>query len=141
MESSREKKIITLYVYNIPKFMHWKGLWVLFGYHGKVVVAFIPSRENIRGRRYGFVRFEEIREAQRAITRLNGFFLLGNRIWVKIARCNRSRKIWRKNKGQGEQEQRAVRQQNKEEIGSKSIMEEESNESSSKEVMVGMKKL
>lgn len=99
-----KKNVIMLFVYNIPKTMHCKGLWALFEYHGKVVDAFILKRESIRGRRYEFVRFNYRRDAQREITRLNDFILMGNRIWVKMARFKASRKIWRNVKEQGGQE-------------------------------------
>ncbi|KAB2083826.1 hypothetical protein ES319_A05G294400v1 [Gossypium barbadense] len=72
--------------------MHWKGLWALFGYHGEVVDAFIPTKRCRNGKRFGFVRFSNERDAQRVIMRLNGFFLLGKRIRLKMARYNGRRK-------------------------------------------------
>ncbi|TYJ13921.1 hypothetical protein E1A91_A10G083000v1, partial [Gossypium mustelinum] len=79
---------ITVFVFNISVTMHWKGLWTLFSYHGKVVNAFIPEKTSRNGKRFGFVRFSNFLDAQRAISRLNGFVILGNRIWVNIARFN-----------------------------------------------------
>ncbi|KAH1057721.1 hypothetical protein J1N35_035786 [Gossypium stocksii] len=87
---------ITVFVFNIPATMHWKGLWTLFSYHGKVVDAFIPEKTSRNGKRFGFVRFSNFLDAQRAISRLNGFVILGNRIWVNIARFNGRRVTWRK---------------------------------------------
>ncbi|KAH1098821.1 hypothetical protein J1N35_015742 [Gossypium stocksii] len=81
-------------------FMHWKGLWALFGNHGDVVDAFIPTKRCRNGKRFGFMRYTNERDAQKAINRLNGFSLLGKRIGVKIARYNGKRKIWRNASGQ-----------------------------------------
>ncbi|PPR82024.1 hypothetical protein GOBAR_AA38690 [Gossypium barbadense] len=85
--------------------MHWKGLWALFGYYGEVVDAFIPTKRCRNGQRFGFVRFSNEKDAQRVILRLNGFFLLGKRIGMKMARYNGRRKFWRKASVQKEQEQ------------------------------------
>ncbi|TYJ22402.1 hypothetical protein E1A91_A08G123800v1, partial [Gossypium mustelinum] len=86
---TRERGIMEIvFFYNIPISMHWKGLWALFGYHGDVIDAFIPSKRCRNGKRFGFVRFSNERDALRAIVRLNGFFLLGKRIGVKMASYN-----------------------------------------------------
>ncbi|KAG8495881.1 hypothetical protein CXB51_007510 [Gossypium anomalum] len=63
---------ITLFVYNIPLSMHWKGLWALSQYHGNVIDAFILEKKSKNGKRFGFVRFSKILDAQRAISRING---------------------------------------------------------------------
>ncbi|KAH1030124.1 hypothetical protein J1N35_046059, partial [Gossypium stocksii] len=97
--------VVTVFVYNIPISMHWKGLWALFGYHGEVVDAFIPTKRCRNGQRFGFVRFSNERDVQMVILRLNGFFLLGKRIRVKMARYNGRKKFWRKALFQKEQEQ------------------------------------
>ncbi|KAH1090944.1 hypothetical protein J1N35_018201 [Gossypium stocksii] len=83
------------------------ALWALFGYHGDVVDAFIPSKRCRNGNRFGFVRFNNERDTQRVILRLNGFFLLGKRIGVKMARYNGKRKIWQNDSNQKAQEQSA----------------------------------
>ncbi|KAG8486019.1 hypothetical protein CXB51_019397 [Gossypium anomalum] len=86
---SGERGIVeTIFVYNILISMHWKGLWALFRFDGDVVDAFIPSKRCRNGKRFGFVRFSNERDTLRAIMRLNGFFLLGKRIGVKMARYN-----------------------------------------------------
>lgn len=105
---------ITLFVYNIPQCMHWKGLWMLFEYHGTVVDAFIPVRESRRGKRYGFIRFRYRKDAHRAIARLNGFVLLGSRIWVKLATYKGNRKVWRKVNGREKQSQTTAGQREEE---------------------------
>ncbi|KAG4188560.1 hypothetical protein ERO13_A08G172175v2, partial [Gossypium hirsutum] len=76
--------------------MHWKGLWILFSFHGRVVDAFIPKKKCKSGKRFGFVRFTNFMDAQRAISRLNGFVILGSRIWIKLAKFKGRRHIWRK---------------------------------------------
>ncbi|KAA3468077.1 delta-cadinene synthase isozyme XC1 [Gossypium australe] len=60
------ENMVTVFVYNIPTSMHWKGLWALFGYHGNVVDAFIPTKRSRNGKRFGFVKFTNERDAQRS---------------------------------------------------------------------------
>ncbi|KAA3486322.1 serine/arginine-rich splicing factor SC35-like [Gossypium australe] len=74
---NREMKIV--FVYNILDSMHWKGLWVLFRFHGNVLDAFIPVKRNMEGKRFGFVRFANLEDAKRAISRLDGFVILGKK--------------------------------------------------------------
>ncbi|MBA0737971.1 hypothetical protein Gogos_011388 [Gossypium gossypioides] len=62
----------TVFVYNIPDSMHWKGLWVLFQFHGNVLDAFILAKRSMKGKRFGFVRFTKPVDAQREISRLDG---------------------------------------------------------------------
>lgn len=80
MKLMERRNVVTLFVYNILMTIHWKGLWTLFRYHGNVVDAFIPTRKSKKGRRYVFMRFNNGRDAQRVITKLNGFILVENRI-------------------------------------------------------------
>ncbi|KAK8339904.1 hypothetical protein V6Z11_A08G067700 [Gossypium hirsutum] len=96
MEERRGGFQITVFVYNIPASMHWKGLWALFSFHGKVVDAFIPEKRSRSGKRFSFVHFSNLTDAQRAISRLNGFVIIGSKIWVKLARFKERRYIWRK---------------------------------------------
>lgn len=82
MERSRVGKErggqITLFVNNILTSMHWKGLWALFRFHGNVIDLFIPKKTSKNGLRFGFTRFSRMEDAKRAITRLNGFIILGS---------------------------------------------------------------
>ncbi|KAH1073111.1 hypothetical protein J1N35_025439 [Gossypium stocksii] len=87
---------VSLFVSNIPATMHWKGLWVLFNFHGEVKDAFIPIKKSKNGKRFSFVRYSNDIDAQRAIEKLNGFVLLGYRIRVKMASFRGNRKFWKR---------------------------------------------
>ncbi|MBA0841008.1 hypothetical protein Goarm_003536, partial [Gossypium armourianum] len=71
---------IIAFVHNIPMTMHWKGLWALFRYHGEVIDAFIPVKKSKSGKRFGFVRYNSMMDARRAISRLNNYVILGNKL-------------------------------------------------------------
>ncbi|MBA0557673.1 hypothetical protein Golob_014726 [Gossypium lobatum] len=89
------KPYVTLFIYNIKATIHWKGLWTLFRYHGDVIDAFISAKKSKSLRKFGFVRFNKIVDAQKAINKLNRFVILGNKILVYLARL-KGRKVWRK---------------------------------------------
>ncbi|KAH1046850.1 hypothetical protein J1N35_037634 [Gossypium stocksii] len=97
------RSVETVFVYNILNSMHWKGLWVLFGYHGYVVDAFIQSKRYRIAKRIGFVRLSNEKVALRVIIRLNGFFL-EKRIKVKMASYRSKRKSLRIGSDQNDKE-------------------------------------
>ncbi|KAK8644115.1 hypothetical protein V6N13_123430 [Hibiscus sabdariffa] len=93
---ARALKPTTVFVHNLPERMHWKGLWASFGHHGDVLDAFIPNKRSRSGKRFGFVRFSSKIDAQRAISRLNGFALFGSRLSVSMAKFRPRMSYWRK---------------------------------------------
>ncbi|KAK8549371.1 hypothetical protein V6N13_055843 [Hibiscus sabdariffa] len=90
------QQAISLFVDNLPKALHWKGLWQVFGRYGEVVDAFIARKVSRGGRRFGFVRFANREDAVVASKRLNGFFLYGFRIFTAFAKFNGRLSYWRK---------------------------------------------
>ncbi|KAL4346807.1 hypothetical protein GQ457_17G025350 [Hibiscus cannabinus] len=81
----------TLFIENIPRRMHWKGLWHLFARHGDVYRAYIANKLSRGGKRFGFVSFGTERDALRALERLNGFNVYGFTLTVKLANHNKWR--------------------------------------------------
>ncbi|KAK8557266.1 hypothetical protein V6N13_013541 [Hibiscus sabdariffa] len=96
LANSDRKGIVTLFVNNLPPFLHWSGLKQVFGRQGDVVDSFIANKLDRLGRRFGFVRFSNNRDADRAIERLNGFNLYGARIEVSYAKFQGRTSYWRK---------------------------------------------
>ncbi|MBA0659162.1 hypothetical protein Goklo_011320, partial [Gossypium klotzschianum] len=56
------------------------GTEKLFGYHGRVMDEFIPKKRGAAGRRFGFVRYGNIRDARRGIERLDDFMMMNQRL-------------------------------------------------------------
>ncbi|KAK8633330.1 hypothetical protein V6N13_014176 [Hibiscus sabdariffa] len=93
-EEEGKQGVISLFVENLPESLHWKGVWFAFARHGEVVNVYITRKRSRWGKRFGFVRMENMRDANRAIQRLNGFTLYGSRLVVKIARDKHG---WKRN--------------------------------------------
>ncbi|KAK8573879.1 hypothetical protein V6N13_096810 [Hibiscus sabdariffa] len=95
-EWRKRRQAITLYVNNISETLHWKGLWQAFGRHGEVIDAFIASKKNREGRRFGFIRTVTRTDANRMIERLNNFHLFGSKITVSLSHFQPRQSYWRK---------------------------------------------
>ncbi|KAL4318899.1 hypothetical protein GQ457_18G023820 [Hibiscus cannabinus] len=85
-QQKQEHQVVSVFVENIPKAMHWKGLWHTFARHGDVIGSFIARKLSRGGKRFGFVRMKNRADALRVIERLNGFMLYGFRLTVNLAR-------------------------------------------------------
>ncbi|KAK8712741.1 hypothetical protein V6N13_147969 [Hibiscus sabdariffa] len=87
---------VTLFVRNIPPALYWSGLRHVFGRHGDITDQFILNKLDKAGKRFGFVRFSNKTDANRAIKRLNGFSLFGYRLSVSLSRYGGTSTYWRK---------------------------------------------
>ncbi|KAK8608169.1 hypothetical protein V6N13_023600 [Hibiscus sabdariffa] len=94
-QQKEEHQVVSVFVENIPKAMHWKGLWHTFARHGDVIGFFIARKLSRGGKRFGFVRMKNRADALRVIERLNGFMLYGFRLTVNLARL--FKEIYKKN--------------------------------------------
>ncbi|KAL4364359.1 hypothetical protein GQ457_04G020670 [Hibiscus cannabinus] len=72
-ENQRSRGVITLFISNLPTKIHWTRLRQTFGRHGDLVDAYVANKKDKQGRRYGFVRFSNQRDADRAMERINRF--------------------------------------------------------------------
>ncbi|KAK8546838.1 hypothetical protein V6N13_093880 [Hibiscus sabdariffa] len=106
--SSSYAEAFSLYVENILKAMHWKGLGHVFARYGDVVDVFIARKLSRIGKLFGFVRFEKQEDANKAIERLNGFVLYGAKLSVSMAKYTGGRPKWiqkiQGHNGKGEEE-------------------------------------
>ncbi|KAK8647668.1 hypothetical protein V6N13_121397 [Hibiscus sabdariffa] len=93
---SQSSQVVTLFVENLPESLHWQGLWYAFGRHSDVVDAFIAKKTSRGGKRFGFMRYARMVDAERAVERLNGFALYGNKLFVTFAKFKTRQAFWRK---------------------------------------------
>ncbi|XVF30435.1 hypothetical protein REPUB_Repub16aG0057200 [Reevesia pubescens] len=85
-----------VFVNNLPNKANSNWLATVFQRFRKVLDVFIPEKKSRWGKRFGFVRFETIWEAKRAIWNLNGVFFLENKIGVNMARFTPRSMFWKK---------------------------------------------
>lgn len=53
---------------------------------GEVDEVIIPTKKDIRGRRYGFVRFFGVNDAKMLVTKLDNIFMGKQKLFVNIPR-------------------------------------------------------
>ncbi|KAK9272742.1 hypothetical protein L1049_003119 [Liquidambar formosana] len=86
--ASREKweSLYTVFVDNLPDEMDAPWLRNIFSWCGVVKDSFILNkRRSNSNSRFGFIRYETIREARAAAKELNGVFCLYSKLFVKLA--------------------------------------------------------
>ncbi|KAK8681842.1 hypothetical protein V6N13_054243 [Hibiscus sabdariffa] len=88
--------IVSLFVNNLPPYLHWSGLRQVFGRQGDIVDSFIAKKLDKSCKCFGFVRFSNRADAERAIERLDSFKLYGFRLSVAVARYKTRTTYWRK---------------------------------------------
>lgn len=72
------------FINNLPEGVYWRWLKQSFEYHGKVIETFIPKKRSINGKRFGFVRYANMYDGNRAINRINEFWLMRSHIDVNM---------------------------------------------------------
>lgn len=78
---------LTVFVDNLP--IDIRKVWVynLFSRYGNIRDIFIPKkRSKVSGQGFGFVRFEERKEAAQAVTNTNGIWVWNQKLMVNLAR-------------------------------------------------------
>ncbi|KAE8658559.1 hypothetical protein F3Y22_tig00116971pilonHSYRG00794 [Hibiscus syriacus] len=93
MIGSTATQVVSLFVENIPKAFHWKGLRFLFARYGNVVGAFIANKLSRKGKRFGFDRFGSKVEAERCLEKLNGFVLNDCKLSVQFEKSRESSRM------------------------------------------------
>ncbi|KAE8666092.1 Small nuclear ribonucleoprotein family protein [Hibiscus syriacus] len=86
----------TLFIDNLQEKIHWKRFGSLFCSHGRVLDAFIPNKRNLKGVRFGFIRFASFEEARRTISKMNGSRIDDSKIGVSFAKFKPRHSYWRK---------------------------------------------
>nr|GEW89057.1 nucleotide-binding alpha-beta plait domain-containing protein [Tanacetum cinerariifolium] len=83
------KVSISVFIKNIPDQAGAKELWNACKQYGHVVDAFIPDRRSKIGKRFGFVRFIKVFDAERLVNNLCMVWIGRHRLHANIARFPR----------------------------------------------------
>ncbi|PWA66939.1 hypothetical protein CTI12_AA322370 [Artemisia annua] len=85
----------SFYVTNFPNYVDAKRLWQVCEPYGRIVDAYIASKPSKRGKRFGFVRFMGIVNAEEFAKRLANIWIESFHLFAAVARFNRpqSRKV------------------------------------------------
>jgi hypothetical protein len=97
-ESSGVRKVLSTYhhrvdqistsffITNFPEDLGWGDIWKIFVKYGMVSDVFIPKKVDKWGRKFGFVKFKEVRDVEDLSRRLDDVWYGTMKIMVKQAR-------------------------------------------------------
>ncbi|MCI42191.1 RNA recognition motif, partial [Trifolium medium] len=64
-------------------------LWFKFARHGRVGEVYVPKKLDKQGRRFGFVKFREVRDGGEMLSRMGDIWLGTYKLRVNLSRFNR----------------------------------------------------
>ncbi|GKV05619.1 hypothetical protein SLEP1_g17606 [Rubroshorea leprosula] len=80
------KQATTFFFSNIPNDWNYNDMWKTFGRYGRLISIYSPQRRNQFGRRFGFLKYIEVRNARDLEVKLDQIWVAGRKIWVNIAK-------------------------------------------------------
>jgi RNA recognition motif-containing protein len=80
----------SFFITNFPLEATSEDLWKLFLKFGNVGEVFIPKKLDKRGRRFGFVKFKEVKEVEILSEKLRDVWMGSFKLWVNRSRFSRS---------------------------------------------------
>ncbi|KAK8618242.1 hypothetical protein V6N13_132242 [Hibiscus sabdariffa] len=94
----QQQQVVSVFVENLPKVLHWKGLWHGFARHGDVTDTSIAKK---RSKGFGFVKMRNRSDALRVIERMachweDGESSSENRVrWKRISGHVEEEELWK----------------------------------------------
>ncbi|MCI14413.1 endonuclease/exonuclease/phosphatase family protein, partial [Trifolium medium] len=85
-----DKVTTSFFITNFPNEATSEDLWELFLQYGKVGEVYIPKKLDKRGRRFGFVKFKEVKEVEMLSESLRDVWLGSFKLRVNLSRFGRS---------------------------------------------------
>ncbi|GAU47983.1 hypothetical protein TSUD_272280 [Trifolium subterraneum] len=83
---------------NFPEDVKMLDLWPKFGRYGRVAEVYIPNKLDKQGRRFGFVRFREVRDVEELLSRISD-------IWIGTYKLRVNRTRFRRDEARKDQQQ------------------------------------
>ncbi|GKV39902.1 hypothetical protein SLEP1_g47602 [Rubroshorea leprosula] len=80
------KQATTFFFSNIPNDWNYNDMWTTFDRYGRLISIYSPQRRNQFGRRFGFLKYIEVRNARELEEKLDQIWVAGRKIWVNIAK-------------------------------------------------------
>ncbi|XP_058742076.1 uncharacterized protein LOC131614521 [Vicia villosa] len=87
---SHDRKITSFFLCSFPESFRARDLYEVFSRFGAVNEVVIPAKRDVRGKRYGFVRFFDVKDSRLLGCKLDNIFLEDIKLQVNIPRFARS---------------------------------------------------
>ena len=109
------REITSFFFSNFPDEMNEVGLWKIFQRWGKVREVIVAGKRTKEGRRFGFVRFQGVRNDKELEYQLDKITIGNRRLFVNLPKYNRRRSQERKQEDVTLREKGSYAQETKEE--------------------------
>jgi RNA recognition motif-containing protein len=76
----------SFFVTNFPDEAKAADLWPKFAHYGRVGEVYIPEKRDKQGRRFGFVKYREVRDAKEHLQLLSNIWMGTYKLRVNLAR-------------------------------------------------------
>ncbi|KAI5430636.1 hypothetical protein KIW84_035011 [Lathyrus oleraceus] len=96
----RRGEITSFFFSSIPDSFNAKDLHEVFSRFGEVDEVVIPMKKDVRGKRYGFVRFFNVVDSSRLACKLDNIFVENVKLQVNLPRFSRNSKLTAPNRNQ-----------------------------------------
>ncbi|MCH92530.1 endonuclease/exonuclease/phosphatase family protein, partial [Trifolium medium] len=84
-----DQETTSFFFTNFPDDAKVTELWSKFARHGRVGEVYVPKKLDKQGRRFGFVKFREVRDGGEMLSRLGDIWLGTYKLRVNLSRFNR----------------------------------------------------
>ncbi|MCI28503.1 RNA-binding protein 25-like, partial [Trifolium medium] len=84
-----DQETTSFFFTNFPEDVNVMDLWAKFARYGRIGEVYIPKKLDKQGRRFGFVKFREVRDARAMLARLGDIWLGTFKLRVNLPRFGR----------------------------------------------------
>ena len=82
-------KVSTFFFTEFPEDLIAKDMFEIFADYGKVLEVIIPAKRDKRRRKFGFVRFLDVRDERSTVTHLDNIFIGKRKLFANVPRFQR----------------------------------------------------
>ncbi|GKV32257.1 hypothetical protein SLEP1_g40874 [Rubroshorea leprosula] len=90
------KQATTFFFSNIPNDWNYNDMWTTFDRYGRLISIYSPQRRSQSGRRFGFLKYIEVRNVRDLEEKLDQIWVAGRKIWVNIAKYTEEKIVAKK---------------------------------------------
>jgi hypothetical protein len=84
-----DKETISYYFTNFPEDAKVSQLWSKFARFGRIGEVYIPKKLDKQGRRFGFVKFRDVRDAWELLSRMDDIWMGTYKLRINLSRFNK----------------------------------------------------
>lgn len=93
LDDEERRRLVSFFFTNFPDSLKAWDMFHLFSIHGRVMEVVIPGLKEGRRKRFGFVRFKDVRDPELMAIKLDNVFIRGIKLHVNMPRFDREVRV------------------------------------------------